>query len=271
MKIGIGSYAYPQSMGGHGGQRMTAMEVLAEARALAVGVCQLADNAGLEAMTNGELDELARCARLWNMDIQLGARVGAADEVRSYLALCRRLNATLLRVVLRQPVGAPAHSLDDWIEIAMDCGQQAAHAGVTLAIENHDSMRAKDLHRIVQSAHSAHVGICFDTANSLGCFETAEAVFAELRGQVVCAHIKDVTIRRVGHSEGFAIEGSPAGRGMLNLSTLVQQLCVLPTEPALIVEHWCAPENTFAATLAKEKQWTQASVAYLRALEGTQP
>ena len=270
MKIGIGSYAYPQAMRGIGGQRMTAMDVLAEAHALAVGVCQLAENAGLDGMANVELDELARCARSSNIDIQLGTRLSAADDVRQCFELCQRLNSTLLRVVLRQPESAPARALEDWIEIVGSCAQQAERDGVTLAIENHDSIRAKDLHQIMQSVNSSRVGICFDSANSLGCFEAAEDVLAQLRGHIVCAHIKDVSIRRAGHSEGFAIEGRPAGSGALNIAFLVQQLRALPTDPALIVEHWCAPEKSFAATLVKEKQWTRASLGYLRAQEGRQ-
>ena len=270
MKIGIGSYAFPQSMRGMGGRRMTAMEVLAEARALAVGVCQLAENAGLDEMTDVGLDELERFARSCNIDIQLGVRISAADDAERYLALCGRLNARLLRVALRQPDVAHTRALEDWIEILRICAQLAEREGITLAIENHDSMRAKDLRQIVQSVNSARVGICFDTANSLGCLEAADDVLTELRGHIVCAHVKDVTARRVGHSQGFVIEGAPAGNGMLNIAMLMQQLRVLPSEPALIVEHWCAPEKSFEATLAKEKIWTRASVGYLRALEDKQ-
>ena len=54
-------------------------------------------------------------------------------------------------------------------------------AGVCLAVENHDRFPAATLAAILDQVGSQCVGICLDTANSIGCLENLETVLGALR------------------------------------------------------------------------------------------
>ncbi len=136
-------------------------------------------------------------------------------------------------------------------------------AGVKLAIENHDIFKAAPLRRIVERAGSEWIGICLDTANSLGCGEGIEQVAATLAPLVINLHVKDFTARRLPHNKGFVIEGCPAGRGLLDIRAL---LAGLPPDISAVLELWPPPEPEISASIAKEEAWVEESIAYLRPL-----
>jgi sugar phosphate isomerase/epimerase len=60
---------------------------------------------------------------------------------------------------------------------------------------------------ILRRAGNDHVGVCFDTANSIGCLESAERVLETLECHVVNVHVKDYRVFRPPHNKGFLAEG----------------------------------------------------------------
>jgi sugar phosphate isomerase/epimerase len=136
--------------------------------------------------------------------------------------------------------------------------------GICLAIENHDRFRAGILADILARVGCPKVGICLDTANSIGCVENLDTIVDILGDRTVNLHLKDHCIFRPPHHNGFVVEGRPAGRGQLDVPRLLSAIRELGRDPNVIVELWTPPEATTAETAAKEETWARESVDYLR-------
>jgi len=111
-----------------------------------------------------------------------------------------------------------------------------------------------------------HVGICLDTVNSFGALEGPETVVETLGPWTVNLHVKDFAIERVSHAMGFVVEGKPAGRGRLNVPWLLEKLRALGRDPNAILELWTPPGATLEETIAREAEWAEDSIKYLRSL-----
>ena len=69
--------------------------------------------------------------------------------------------------------------------------------GVTLALENNEAFSGSEFDGLMRRIASPRVGICLDTANTLGRPETLEAVLEHLAEHAVMLHAKDYDIRRI--------------------------------------------------------------------------
>jgi len=136
-------------------------------------------------------------------------------------------------------------------------------AGVTLAIENHDRFTTATLIEILRDVGSPRLGICFDTANSIGCLESAEHVLDVLGPYGVNLHIKDFQIMRPPRNLGFIVEDRPAGQGRLDLLTLLRRVRDFDHDMNAIVELWPPLESTVKVAAEMEDR---ESVEYLRGL-----
>ena len=138
--------------------------------------------------------------------------------------------------------------------------------GPILAIENHDRFPARVLREVVESAGSSRVGVCLDTANSLGAGEGLEEVARALAPLVVNLHLKDFRIARAQHQMGFEVSGCPAGQGMMNLPRVLEILAPSNRCHSAILEQWTPPQATVAQTVAMEEEWARQSAEYLKPL-----
>jgi sugar phosphate isomerase/epimerase len=136
--------------------------------------------------------------------------------------------------------------------------------GITLGIENHDRFGCRTLQRIVQESQSPSVGICLDTANSLGAGEGLCEVLQVLGESTVNLHLKDFTIVRVPYAMGFVVEGRAAGEGMMDAPHLLREAARWNRCASAVVETWVPPESSVEATLQKEREWAERSVKYLQ-------
>jgi sugar phosphate isomerase/epimerase len=184
--------------------------------------------------------------------------------LRTYLRLATRFKSPILRVVIDTADHQPGE--DEVVNIIKGIIPEFEQAGVCLALENHDRFRAKALAGIIERIGSDYAGVCLDTVNSFGALEGPEVVVETLGRLVVNLHLKDFVIIRAGHTMGFRIEGCPAGQGRLNVPWLLEELSNLKLDPNAILELWPPPEDTLAATLAKEEAWVETSIGYLRQL-----
>ena len=119
---------------------------------------------------------------------------------------------------------------------------------------------------MIEAAGCERIGVCLDTANSLGAGEGLEAVLAELAPLTVNLHLKDFSIERVPHLMGFTVTGRPAGRGFLDVPVLLAQLASFNRCHTAILELWTPPEPELAGTMAKEETWAAQSLEFLRPL-----
>ncbi|MEW6160774.1 MAG: TIM barrel protein [Verrucomicrobiota bacterium] len=205
-------------------------------------------------------------ARETGIEIETGARGLTPAHLQDYLEISRRLSARLLRFVV--DAGNYEPSLDKISGVIHDALPALNEASITLGIENHDRFPCAALRRLVEDIGSERVGICLDTANSLGAGEGIGEVLAQLAPVCVNLHIKDFAIARLPHLMGFTVTGRVLGEGMLPLNQVLETIASCGRCETAIVETWPPPESEMSATLAKEKDWAERSVQVLRAALG---
>lgn len=267
MKPGISSFAFgwavatpsPPAPGS-----FTADTLLDFAVAHDVPVIQFGDNLPLHAIERAELDAFAARARAKGIAIEAGARGLTAEHLDAYIELSRRIGATLLRFVIDAKDYAP-HA-EAVVRLVRHAVPALESAGVVLGIENHDRFPSATLRRMIDAVGSRHVGVCLDTANSLGAGEGINEVIGHLAPVCVNLHVKDFAIERLPHLMGFTVSGRSLGQGMLPLAAVLAAVARHGRCGTAVVELWTPPEKEIAATLAKEARWAEESVAVLRAV-----
>jgi sugar phosphate isomerase/epimerase len=230
---------------------------------LEVDVVQIADNLPLHTRSLAEIGRLQRETQMLRLQVEVGTRGIAPEQVRRYLEIVQQFGSPLLRVVdTSEYHPAP----EEIVTILRDLMPEFERARVMLAIENHDRFKARVLANIIEEIDSENVGICLDTVNSFGAGEGAEIVVETLGKYVINLHIKDFTIRRQRYGFGFEVEGRPAGQGMLDVPWLPGQLRDFGRDPNAILETWPPPETDLAQTIAKEDAWVVESLGHLHTL-----
>ena len=196
------------------------------------------------------------------MQLEVGARRLTFGNVEAYATIARRLGAKLIRFVIDD---ADYHPTPEAVSIVLrQCVPLLA--GLELGIENHDRFPAATLREMIESAGSDRIGVCLDTANSLGAGEGLDTVLRELGPLTVNLHIKDFQIARVPHLMGFTMEGRPAGGGMLDVPAMLADLAPFPRCETAVLELWTPPEPDLERTVAKEESWAAQSLEYLKPL-----
>jgi len=266
MRLGISGYTFVWSVGVPGypqpKEPLTVAGLLTKATELGVKVVQIADNLALDRLSIAEIDELASQARDKKLQLEVGTCGIEREHLHTYLKLAIRLRSPLVRVVMDTDSCQPSPS--EVIASLQAVLPEFALANVRLAIENHDRFPARTLAEILERCASPYLGICLDTANSLGCGEDVHTVLSVLRPHIINVHLKDFSVARLPHKKGFLVEGCAAGQGVLEIPVLIAELRKLERELSVILEQWPAPEATIEQSIAKEEAWTRQSITYLR-------
>jgi len=266
-RLGISSYTFAWAIGVPGHpipDPLGVFGLLDRAAQLGVGVLQIADNLPLDQMPVDSLKRLKQSADEKAVQIEVGARGIQPPHLDRYLQIAQRFESPILRVVIDSAEHQP--SVAEVIELLSVALPAFANAGVLLAIENHDRFSVADFERILETLDSPSLGICLDTVNSFGACEGPQVVVDTLGPWTVNLHIKDFVVRRADHQMGFAVDGTPAGEGMLNVPWLLDSIAAHGRNMSAILELWPRPAESMQATIACEALWAQQSVDYLRKL-----
>lgn len=267
MRLGLGSYACAWTIGVPGypvAQPLDVLGFVQLAQELGFSLLQIADNLPLHTLSENAQELLLEHIRAHNLIVELGTRGVQKAHLLTYLRLARTFGSSILRVVVDSQNHHPGP--DEVTRCISAVLPEFEQANVTLAIENHDRLSARTLSGIITTLASPHVGICLDTVNSFGSLEGPEVVIDTLAPYTVNLHIKDFDICRAEHNMGFAIYGTPAGQGRLDIPKLIRQLAQQGRCKTAVLELWPAPEPTIDATIAKERRWLKESAAYLHQL-----
>ena len=263
MKLGISSYTFGWGVGVAGqepARRMNEHDLLDKCDEFGVKVLQIGDNLPLHTFDRARLEKFAARASEAGVQIEVGARGLTTERVAEYTGIARRLNAKLIRFVVDEAGYQPTPQ--QIVDVVVR--SESALDGMILGIENHDRFPSKVLRQFVEDTNSAAVGICLDTANSLGAGEGLETVLDVLGPLTVNLHIKDFQVERVPYLMGFSVTGQPAGRGLVDLPKVLERLRTFERCQTAILELWTPPEERLEDTIAKEAAWAGQSIEYLR-------
>ncbi len=110
-------------------------------------------------------------------------------------------------------------------------------AGVILAIETHFEFTSFELLRLFEMCGAGpgeYLGICLDTMNLLTLLEDPAAAARRLLPWVVTTHIKDGGLMLT--ADGFVSFTAEAGKGVIDLSGIIETLAAVHPHIALTVE-----------------------------------
>jgi sugar phosphate isomerase/epimerase len=264
VRLGIGSYTYTWAVGVPGREperRLTAADLVRRAAALGLPCVQIADNLPLDALDDGERRALLSLAAETAVAIEVGARGLTPDRLFLYLDLAVFFHSPILRFVIDGPGHEPA--IDEVVGVVGAALPRLRGAGVRLALENHDRLKAGEFRDIVLRTDPEWVGICLDTVNSMGAGEGTAEVVAALAPHTLNLHLKDFVVERVSHKMGFVVTGSPAGQGMLRIPWLLAEVRAHGRCQSAILELWTPPASTLEETVALEAAWADESLRFL--------
>lgn len=271
MDLGISSYTFTWATGVPGSlpaKPISPFDLINKAESSGLTTVQIADNMPLEPFTEIQIDEIRDYASERGITIEMGGRGLTIRHTLECLRTAERLESPILRMVVDSAGFEP--DIQSIISIIRDLAGEFESSNIKLAIENHDRLKAREFEKIILSAESDMVGICLDSVNSLGAGEGFETVAGILLPYTINLHIKDFTIRRVSHKMGLIIEGTPAGKGMLNIEELICKLDAMKKCRSAILELWTPPEASVEETIKKEEKWAEESIKYLKTIAGEQ-
>jgi sugar phosphate isomerase/epimerase len=260
--LGLSSYTFGWAVGVPGFEPARPLDeqgLLDKVREHGLRLLQVGDNLPLHALEETRLAAFAERAVSDGVEIEVGTRRLTVERVDAYVRLARRLGSKLIRIVIDDTDYHPTPS--DVAAVLRECA--GLLDGVSLGIENHDRFPARVLRDMIERAGCERIGVCLDTANSLGAGEGIEVVAQTLAPLVLNLHIKDFHIARVPYQMGFTVAGRPAGNGFLDLPRLLQQLEGSPCRTA-VLELWTPHGARVEETVATEAAWAAQSIQYLK-------
>ena len=268
MELGISTWSLPWSIGVRGYPRpprpLDVLDLLERALEANAAVVQIADNLPLHEAPQRERDRLCDAARENRLTLEVGTRGLDPEHLGQYVMIAHQLGALRLRTVLSGSLCGAEQMTEAEDGIRQVLPALREH-GVTLALENNEAFSAAEFAGLIRRIGDPLVGICLDTANSLGRPETLETVVEHLAEHTVMLHAKDYDIRRIDTRMGFSVMGRPAGDGRVDFDWVIAELHKRGrNQISVIVEHWPPFEGTIETTIQTEQEWLARSVRFLR-------
>jgi len=267
MQTGISSYTYTWAVGVPGSlpaRPASVYDLIDKVNSLGINLLQVADNLPLEILATDEIKNIFSYAMGKNVTLEFGSRGLTAEHTIKCLDTAQLLNSSILRMVIDRQGFEPER--ETIISIIRELLPEFKSRNIRLAIENHDRLKATEFEEIILSVGSDLVGICLDSVNSMGAGEGFETVSEILLPYTINLHVKDFIIRRVSHKMGFVVEGTPAGKGMLNIRKITESLSALNRCNSAILELWTPPEAEIEDTILKEDKWAAESIGFLKTI-----
>jgi sugar phosphate isomerase/epimerase len=267
MQLGISTYSFPWSFQAGDfapAEPFTFKNLLLTAEKKGIRYVEFGDNYPLHKLTSEQLIKLKQTSDGLEISLRTGTRGLTVSNITQYVAIARNVNSPFLRVVIDDADHHPTEA--EVIEIIINLIPLLKQENVQLLIENHDRFKAQTLRRIIESTDPEWVGICLDTANSIGAGEGIHEVVEVLSPYTVNLHIKDFKIERKKHKMGFIVTGCVAGEGMLDIPWLLKEVGRHRKCETAVLELWSEPRETIEETIKMENEWADKSIDYLKTL-----
>lgn len=232
---------------------------------LGCGVFQICDDPRIEGCAEADLARLRGAAGERGLRLELGTRGVGREHLEQYVRIARALDARVLRsMVQRQDVREAGGGLEGAAARLRELIPVLEQADVTLALETYEQLPTGDLLEIIERVDSPRIGVCLDPANCVAALEHPDDVIERTAPHVVNVHVKDFRFDREAGWAGFRLSGARMGEGLLDLDHLIEASRREGRSPSFIVEHWLSHGPDREQTIAREREWTAASIAALR-------
>lgn len=262
--IGLSTYAYPWHMSPRADAPYSLSDVLYSARDYGVDLVQICDHPPLESASDDELDRIRAVANRLNLILEIGTKGIQPDRLRRFLTISQRLEARIVRTMLRVPDHYP--EVDECIDLLRAHAPRYASAGVSLAVETYEQVTTPDLVEIITRVDNPAVGICGDPSNTIAILEQPAQVIDLIAPLVNNLHVKDFAFRRREDSIGFELIGAPLGTGLLPVDQLYERIDPVGRGISQVIEQWLPWQGTPDATLRAEDEWNRTAVDFLKHL-----
>lgn len=260
--IGLSTYAYLWHMSPRTGAPYALDDVLRSAKDLGVDLVQICDHPPLEEADDRELDRIRRVSESLGLRLEVGTRGIQPPRLRRFLDIATRLEASLVRTMLRVPGHEP--TIEECVRILRDRMPQYERRGVSLSVETYEQVPTDDLIGVVTAVDSPYLGVCSDPSNTIAILERPSEVIVSIAPHVNNMHVKDFRFRRREDAVGFELVGAPLGTGLLPYDLMRSTMRPQERGISQVIEQWLPWQGDAKATLAAEEEWNRQSVEFLR-------
>lgn len=269
MDIGVGTYSLLWEWHELNPRPLALPALLDRATELECDVFQICDYPLIEQLKAPGLRSLREQAAANDLRLELGTRGVDPAHLGHYLDIADSLGITLLRSMIRTDELSAGHQ--QVVDELRTLLPRLESSGVTLALETYEQVPTSTLVSVVEALDSPHVGICLDPANCVSALEHPTTVIDATARYVKNLHVKDFRFDRQQGWIGFTLQGARMGEGLLDLRHELDTVYQDGRSPSAIVEHWLPWQGDLDATLSIERDWTNATLAALRAYRDTVP
>ena len=261
MLIGLGSYIFRFAVGTstyHNPNPLGAVDVVKRAAELGAKVLQFAENLPLDDLPDETLGEMKRIADEAGMTLEVGTAGASEEQMLKHLRIATKLGAKLLRLSLQS--GSIDLTIEEAKRAIFNVVPKFREHGISIAIENHFTMKSEDMFNFIQEINDPLVGVCLDTANSIAQQEWPEETIRILGPLALSIHLKDYQLYMQPNGIGVNVRGVPLGEGRQNLDAITEFLSNHNRDINIILEGWMPPLETVEETLQQEDQWIRKSL-----------
>ncbi|WP_022899941.1 sugar phosphate isomerase/epimerase family protein [Humibacter albus] len=260
--IGLGTYAFFWQHSDRATSPLSLIGAFEATKELGVDLFQICDYGPLETMSDGAVADAARAARELGLTVQLGTKGLEPERLGRYLDLAEAFDARLVRGMPYNDVFRPA--LPGAADILRAWMPRYEASGVAFALETYEQLATSDLLALIGHVASPALGVCLDPANVVARLELPHDCVEATAPHVTNIHVKDFAFARQPGWVGFTYGGAELGTGLHDYPHLLRT--VRPRERGIdeIVEHWLSWQGDADTTIRTERDWTRASLDYLR-------
>jgi sugar phosphate isomerase/epimerase len=270
-RIGIGSWTLPWAIGFHMNPyhypKMSPVELIDFAESNDIHLVQLYNNIDLLALDKMELRQIEEHADACQIELAIGGFGIEEDYLRELIRIAEILGSRTVRTVIPLiEANASRYEVNRVAEILRAIISEFEQAGINLLVENHDRYTSYEYRNMLDYVSSDAIGICFDSANSLGKLEHFRESFRILKNHIYSSHFKEYSIKRVETNLGFIIEGCCPGEGENVSQEFYELMRSLDKEIDIVLEQWMPFQGSVEDTLRIERLWAEKGIQILKSL-----
>lgn len=225
-RIGLSMYGTPYSMGispGSGRPAFTADDLIDQATTFGLTGIELP-----AALLKESPEDVGARARELNLFVTVDTGGTDPEALAQVFELARRAGSPTVRTVVggakiggdrREMAGRWQPFMAEVLANLTTATKAAEHAGVTLAVENHQDLASEELLMLCETIDSPHFGINLDTGNPLGTGEEPIDYFRRVAPHLKNVHLKDYRIYPT--EVGYRLARCALGQGVIDFPALL--------------------------------------------------